>query len=179
MYRGGANRISEGTFIAERHPASALLGLPIVWLFASLPAILVHDHQPGFQGLRGILSLMPPVLIAGLTLFRIRALVELVRSHRAGARTYGIVIDNHNLVSRRFYLLPVRSCLFIPRAQIDSLLVEAATGHPSKYGRVAVLWVRFTDGQGRTRSLKLAEGNSHGFKPSRLREMLLNVIGGP
>lgn len=172
LFRTGANQISEGRFVAEKYPASAMLGLPFLWLFASLPAIPVTNGGLSLQAL-GFLRFIPLILMAGLTLVRIRQLVEMFQAWRAGARLYGLVIDEHNLVSRRFHLLPVKSCVFIPRSRIQSLPFQKSRGHPSKYGTPSALWVRFEDEQGRDIRLKLTEGNSLELRPQRLKDLLL------
>lgn len=174
-FESGANRIENVRFVAESDPWSVMIMVPFFMLFAACPILLVKEIPAIHMLPWGIPALVVLLIGTVLSCRCTLAVLRSVRMRRGGRETYGLLLDEDNLVVRRMELWQMKDCVFLPRDDIAEfeLTAESHSGSGGRVGKTQIITAIRELPSGKRQRIRVSYGDWLTTKPAKVLDMLV------
>ena len=174
LYESGANLVENGRFIPEKNYSAIIIHLGFLYLFASIPAIFIAEFNLEPVSLVGFLLFLPLIILTAVAIIKIRQLVDVIKKLNQGTFNFGLIIDDENIVLRKFDTFSFKNCLFIPLAHLNSAYPKRSTGRRATRAPSAFR-LSYNNHHGKQQWISLAGENDLDFNLFKLDDLFKEV----
>ena len=172
LFDSGANLGKNGRFIPEKNFSAIIINFLFLYLFASIPALFIAEYNFKPLSLIGLLLFSPLIVLTVIAVAKIRELITTIKNLKQGIHNYGLLIDDENIVLRKFDTLYPKNCIFVPRQRMINAYAKWSTGRrATRFPSYFVL--AYKDTQGQTQWVNLAGEDTLEFNLFQLNDLFM------